>query len=556
MTLVKIMMLSLLPAYSPYATVYNVDSTMSQATIQSTINTADQAPGNEVAFAPGTYNFSSILQWKCFNGTKYYGPLNSAGWVYGADNKPMQPTGAAAIFNADGARNGDSISYVQGGNPTNITFGSGCTISDFVAKNAGLVTTGGTSYSNNPSYGILITRVTSQDMQNQGGIGGTSIFMHDTSYSAVTQSWFGPNCTNLQGKYQESNCGGGVSMGQNNAHVVVADNMFKTGWQAISGGSNDQSGCLDCQVIGNVIDDFGRMGMEFTNGNAPGNISGIQIKYNVFQHPNHPWALSFGLSFAAGYNGGAGPMGYTFQADDNVWLADTPIVTSGEDALTGSEMHYGYCFEGTGGFNSTFKRNLCQGFWPPVGSVAIGNTHSPFDVSSTTIHGPGASLASLNCEYDVPGAIFPDHCIMSDGHTVVGPVVWQFYSYSTEISQLVTPMPSITQGGLVAALPLITLTANGPNETIFYTLDGTTPTTGSKVYAGPFYPPSLPITVNAIASWGTGAAQAITFTPPYGYAPSPMVSSTFTNSAVTPSTTQSSIIVTPASTSAASATTQ
>ena len=515
--------------------VYTVSPSMSEAQIQSIMNTADSAPGGVVNFTAGSYGkFTFILQAPCKNGVVYAGPPNSAGWVYGPDNKPMQPTAAPAILNADGALRGDSTIYVQGGNPTNTTEGSGCTFQDLQGYGENFILTGGTSYSNAPSYGILMQRLTVAGVENQGGVGGSAIFMHDTSYSAVRQSWFGPNCTKSLGTYSNDNCSGGLAVGQSDAHITIAANWFQTGMQAMSSGGDYNTGCLDCKYLNNVIGDFGRMGFEFTNGNSPGNVSGTQIKGNVFQHANHPWAYSFAVSMACCYTG-PGPMGYSYQVEGNVFLADTPVL------ITGSGAHYGYCGELTGGSNSTFKNNLCQGYWPPSPGIAIGNLHVPFDATSNTAHGT-LSPYPIGCEY---GGVWPDRCLMSDGVTVIGPVTYQPVNVSANISQIVVPAPSIAPlGGTVAAAPLVTLTANGPNETLFYTLDGSPASTKSRVYTVPFTPPSIPATVRAIASWGTGAAQAISFTPPYGYAPSPGVTATYTGGPPTP--TVVSITVAPA----------
>jgi hypothetical protein len=69
-------------------------------------------------------------------------------------------------------------------------------------------------------------------------------------------------------------------------------------------------------------------------------------------------------------------------------------------------------------------------------------------------------------------------------------------------------------GGTYTSAQIVTLTDSIPGATIYYTLDGTTPTTGSTLYTGPFKS-SATTTVNAIATAS-------------GYSNSPVTSATYT----------------------------
>ena len=53
--------------------------------------------------------------------------------------------------------------------------------------------------------------------------------------------------------------------------------------------------------------------------------------------------------------------------------------------------------------------------------------------------------------------------------------------------ELVTPTPSISpEGGTFTSPQLITISDGLPGSTIYYTTDGTSPTSLSSIYAGPF----------------------------------------------------------------------
>jgi N-acetylneuraminic acid mutarotase len=80
--------------------------------------------------------------------------------------------------------------------------------------------------------------------------------------------------------------------------------------------------------------------------------------------------------------------------------------------------------------------------------------------------------------------------------------LWEYQPSNTP-NFTAAPAPVISPaGGAYSSSPTVTITDSMPAATIFYTLDGTTPTTGSYLYRGELallYTSSQPITVNAIA---------------------------------------------------------
>jgi hypothetical protein len=68
--------------------------------------------------------------------------------------------------------------------------------------------------------------------------------------------------------------------------------------------------------------------------------------------------------------------------------------------------------------------------------------------------------------------------------------------------------PTVTAGGYFLA-PTVTMSSSTPGVWIYYTTDGTTPTTASTLYTGPITI-SNPTTIQAIAAGGTYAPSGIT----------------------------------------------
>ncbi len=119
----------------------------------------------------------------------------------------------------------------------------------------------------------------------------------------------------------------------------------------------------------------------------------------------------------------------------------------------------------------------------------------------------------------------------------------QWQTTSTPATQAIgdVPVPTYALGAAMpAASPVfspasgtvaqLSMSANTPSSWIYYTVDGSTPTTSSAVYAGPFVPPNTgsSVTVKATAApllgWSLSGVTSATYTDPrvtYGLASSP-----------------------------------
>lgn len=89
--------------------------------------------------------------------------------------------------------------------------------------------------------------------------------------------------------------------------------------------------------------------------------------------------------------------------------------------------------------------------------------------------------------------------------------------------------PSISPAsGAYSSPPTVTLTTYQDNTSIYYTVDGSTPTVDSTLYTGPFALTTLPTAVKAIQMWGV-APNPTSYPAGYGYVPGSVVSATYTH---------------------------
>ena len=91
--------------------------------------------------------------------------------------------------------------------------------------------------------------------------------------------------------------------------------------------------------------------------------------------------------------------------------------------------------------------------------------------------------------------------------------LWEYGSGAVATQQAATPTFSVT-GGNYSSAQSVTISDATPNATIYYTIDGTTPTTGSTVYSGTAITVSSTETIEAIAT-ASGYTQSATATATY-----------------------------------------
>lgn len=516
----KILILFLLTPLA-YATDFNVNSSMSTATIQATMITADATPGNRVVFAAGTYNLSTHLLPPCQNGTIYTGPVNSAGVVAGSDNKWVQQTAASPTI----------INYVANGDSA-IIF-SGCSGGSagaaatwqWISGRYQVFTGGIPNVSTVNTSGILIQHNTfagnTAAFSNPAGV---SIFLDYLTSNTTVQFNYLSNCADhLDG------CGGMAWAGTNN---LIINNIINGTQEGIGssgptgGGGAVISGSTNGGIVNNQFRNVNRLAIEITNGNNPGIVTGAAITGNLYIDPvGDPNLSPFSgaLSMATGNFGGSGggSSGFTYHADDNTWIANTSFNTSG-----GNHMFYGE--ELTSGSNWSSNRGLTQGFWPGAPAVAIGNILNVGTVLNKIIEGPNLTTfgMGLGCEYG--GTINP--CNNSGSGTVPNVTITGTTVSSTH-TQHASTAPSISpSSGAFGSPPTVTVTTNQANGSSFYTTDGSTPTTASTLYTGTFACGSLPCTIKVLSQWGTGVNTAYLYPSGYGWAPSSVTSASYTSS--------------------------
>ena len=80
--------------------------------------------------------------------------------------------------------------------------------------------------------------------------------------------------------------------------------------------------------------------------------------------------------------------------------------------------------------------------------------------------------------------------------------------------------------GAISGATTVTLADSGTNHSIYYTTDGSTPTTASTLYTAPFSV-NPGTTVKAIGMWGQGA-NPTSYPSGYGYLPSSVVTASYT----------------------------
>jgi Fn3 associated len=525
----KLLALFLLSMGAPaWAATYTVAAGSSAADIQAIVNTAGATSGNTVAFAAGSYSLTATIDLPCSNGTIYTGP--NVGIV--TQTKP-----ATAVLTES-----STTVYALKTNSNGVAYtvpGQGCTIEylDFSGTQGGI-------YVAAPSSGILIQYnyftlnnppvggAESQQAiyidgdQNSGLVPSTG-----ASYISILWNVFYNNCTliNAEGGGQGNVDSGGYCdatlVNAYNNHLVWNNNTVNTieeGLKLAEQNGGLQQTSLNADVENNNMCGNSRIMIETqqdTNGVAT-------YSHNAFYQPNNPNNYTFELSMPE-YTPSTSP---THVADDNVYIGNVPI--TGE---TGSGAHYGIglelwgagsvvtnsLFQGGNGPESCGAGYGCSGWGISVGEAFTNATITNNYFSGTDVWAGSATNFNSAITYEDGGSSSNPGIILSP-NTVA--------ETSTTIP---TVAPTIS---VVAGSPSSTVTLSDSDTehrlSIFYTTDGTTPAAfgpgGSSgtthVYAAPFTA-AAGSTVKAIASWGQGANQGVTF-PSFGYVPSSVATAT------------------------------
>lgn len=261
------------------------------------------------------------------------------------------------------------------------------------------------------------------------------------------------------------------------------------------------SSCIGCSIYNNLVLNYHRIGIEI-QVDAPNDA--IRVEHNAVVDPLYSswgtFAVSLPCCTGSKLTGAANtnPLGLVF--NDNVVVASKPI---------GSQCPpFGVEFWGSGsqGTNNLVQGTFCNGFtW--------GYGKAPWQISRNYICGANYTSARITATSGAVGYI------TNEEHQTNAPIQT---SNRTSISCEVTPStaPAITQ-----TASAVTLSDPASNHSIYYTTDGSTPTTSSTLYTGPFSP-AAGATVKSLAMWGS-SNQPKSYPPGYGYAPSAVVSAVF-----------------------------
>jgi hypothetical protein len=509
-----------------FASTFNVNATESAATINSVIASADGAPGNTVAFAAGNYSsLASTLNFGCANGTIYTGPN------VGVVTQSNLPT---AVLSAATATN-----YVvaTSSNGTSLAVGAGCTIEylRFSGTQGGL-------YVHYPASGILVQNNSfdgNNPPWNAGGSGVEANIWLDGLVSStagasagisnisVLNNVFFNNCTLIRANAASTGgyCAATWVSAYNN-HFTWSNNTVNGVEEGLKGAENPVNFATmnNIDVENNNMQGFSRIAIEIqhnSNGNAIFN-------HNAWYQPTNPSYNTFGLSLPIPSS--ASP---TATINDNAILAVVPVTIAGSgghyaDGIeiwgTGASGQYNL-FQGGNGGETCAAGFECSGWIMSIGPNTnqswTNNYFSGTDVWNGTANDTGKAVT-----YEDGGSSSASGFVLAN-NTVV-------QTSTTQPTQ--TPVIS-PNGGSFAGPVTVTLSDPDTNHrlTIFYTTDGSTPAVfgpgGSagttQAYTTPFVV-ALGTTVKAIAQWGQGANQGISF-PSFGWVPSSVTTQTYSS---------------------------
>ncbi len=475
----------------------HLNSGMSQSAIKSAITTAPNC--SLIVFAAGTYNMSSTMSVPCNANLTLTGP-------------PTTP--ATAILNATFA-NGE------------IFYMSGC--SGITLEYLGFANTAGI-YVNVPSTGA--SGITISHSQFFGLPGNATNYLSETgiyftgyatggTLSNVNITWnnFG-SPTDCEGAMtQQTDQGGycsGIVFTASLDNITVSNNTF----QHLEEGFHvncTQPGCTpptsntwkNFTAENNDFSQIHRIGMEM----QPQPSSNIVIQYNSEHDFINGYYSTMGISSACCNNGADSPG--TIDSN-NVLIANFPAPNAPPNYIP-----FAIEFWGNG---ALAQGNLVQGYW--ANGIAWGYAPNAI-ISNNTLCGPNMAL--------------PDGGYIKNEEHQATPTITN-NTITLNCSAIASTAPSLSPApGTVSGPVTVTLSDTGTNHSIYYTTDGSTPTTSSTLYTGPFSV-AAGTTVNAIGMWGRGA-NAKSYPAGYGYVPSGVVSATYLASAVAKQPTARAAIV-------------
>jgi hypothetical protein len=481
----------------------NVNSGMSQNTLQSTINSAPSCA--LVVFAAGTYNLSAALTIPCTANLTLTGPAT---------------TPATAILNATFARGSDDIFDIWGCT-------SGTTVEYLMFQNTGGV------FVHTSASNVTVTH--NQFTNLPGGVSqghSTGVYFDGSETPSnpsaqmltnTTVSWntFGdanscltPTDTMDPENVDQGGLCAGILVDSSVNGLTIESNSFyhlEEGVHLLCVNNSQGSPCeaplgtLDSNVTAqfNDFSNIHRIPWE----EQPQVSSNIVFQYNTEHDAYSPFFGSFDVSMACcGSGTSPGVVGI-----NNVLIENVPSPNS--------YVAYGIEAWGVG---AHYNNNLVEGVNSAIG-IAWGYGGGSWEINDNYVCGPNWAKAN--------------NFIADEGYGVTpvptrnGDVTSATCAAQTSVAPTISPASGSFSSAVTVTLTDAGNTSGlGPlgNTSIYYTTDGSTPTVNSTLYTAPFSV-NPGTTVNAIGMWGTGA-NAKTYPAGYGFVPSSVVTATYSSS--------------------------
>lgn len=409
--------------------IHNVNSTMSEATIQGIINGASS--GDTISFAAGTYNLAS-------NG----GNPNNASFNLQAGLFYTGPTsGSAAHLVGAGCGTGCAypLMYFSGTgvNIQYLTFDNGIIFLDDHTTSAVV----DNNLFENIDCGTTSSQVTAIFIA--GGFNSSDISFNSFSH-------IGDSCAAVS---NDTKGAGGITFFAFH-NVTITHNSFDHVHEGMDipdsgGGGYDGAGSA---FTDNSFTNTHRIGLELLGTSTIPN--GLEVARNTYSDPLNPWAISFGLSLTAGLN---------MIVHDNTINGN---INSPNAPPYGVEV---------AGVTTQAYNNTVEGYWES--GFAIGNTLGPISITNNNICGPtmfagGSSSGSTPVVGNANGFISWE--ASSQGGTFTG--------NTTSSSLTCAGTPTVANpvyspsAGTFTSVQSVAVSTTTPSASIVYTNDGTTPT--------------------------------------------------------------------------------
>jgi hypothetical protein len=498
----------------------NLNSGMSTSTIQSTISGA--ADCSVILFGAGTYNITSQINLPCpktgmtLSGpaVAYPGPytatLNgSVGGNWGFSYGPCSATVIIEYLNWNGgepAAGGGGFIYLASATSNltiqyNFIHGNQASTSDGHDYDSLIWFDGEDSdppsqYDTNDTIAWNIMGASNDGTPNNADCGAIEPLY---TYQGDTYDAIGGQCAAI-GVHESTT---GLTINNNNIQYQ------EQGMKFYEGGSSASTFFYQTNqnVVANDISFIHRITLESQQSPTGTNI----INNSIHDQANPAWG-SWGLST---------PEGPSVNCNNNVLIAN--LTNAGGGAGPGSTEFWG---------GGTCNNNLVQGYWGAAMQFGFGQPG--WTMNNNIIQHP-VNNSYINSEEGIPSAGYP---------TMTGNITSQTLSAVTSAAPAISPSPTGVYSGSVSVTLTDTGVTNGGvgpqgNTTIYYTTDGSTPTTSST----PCNPTpgstscsisvSAGATVKAIGMWGS-INQPKSYPTGYGFVPSAVVTASYKSSVVKP----------------------